>query len=86
MQNQFIIVSRNIHEDIKTKVCDNFMDACAEQMAMLVGAPAELVKTMLKESDILQTKENLERYGRDRICNDEEEAYIFLISGRDKMR
>ena len=87
MNQWFCIVSHNIDEETDVKmVCGDFIEACATQLSMLVGAPVEICKAMLKKEDILTIKKNLETQGRDRISNDEEEVYIFWIPGRDVMR
>ena len=86
MNQWFCIVSHNIDEETNVKmVCGDFIEACATQLSMLVGAPVEICKPMLKEEDILTIKKNLETQGRDRISNDEEEVYIFWIPGREVM-
>ena len=87
MKQWFCIVLRNINEETSTTmVCDDLVEACATQLAVLVGAPADMCKSMLKTKDIEAIKKNLETHGRDRLSNDEEEVYIFWIPGRDVMR
>ena len=44
------------------------------------------MRTILKTEDIETIKKNLETRGIDRLSNDEEEVFIFLIPGRDVMR
>ena len=43
-------------------------------------------ETNLKKEEILQIKENIEKVGRDRLANDEEEVYIFWLPERSFMR
>ena len=87
MKQWFCIVSRNINEETSTTmVCDDFIEACATQLAVLVGASVDMCKPMLKKEDIEAIKKNLETQGRDRLSNDEEEVYMFWIPGRDAMR
>lgn len=87
MKQWFCIVSRNINEETSTTmICDDFVEACATQLAALVGAPVDMCKSMLKTEDIETIKKNLETHGRDRLSNDEEEVFIFWIPGRDSMR
>ena len=86
MKQLFVVVSRNIDEEVKTVVCEDFIEACATQAGMLVGMPADVVKNILKKEEILQFKENIEKVGRDRLANDEEEVYIFWLPERSSMR
>ena len=87
MKQMFCIVSRDLDNETKvTMVCDDFIEACATQLSMLVGAPVEMCKATIKEETVLEIKKNLETVGRDRLCNDEEEVYIFLIPARERMR
>ncbi|MBQ6134303.1 MAG: hypothetical protein IJI65_09140 [Lachnospiraceae bacterium] len=87
MKQMFCIVSRNLDDETKvTMVCDDFIEACATQLSMLVGAPVEMCKPILKEEAILEIKKNIETTGRDRLCNDEEEVYIFWMPSREKIR
>lgn len=86
MKQLFVVVSRNIDEEVKTVVCEDFIEACAAQAGLLVGMPADVMKNLLKKDDILQIKDNLEKVGRDRLANDEEEVYIFWIPERKVMR
>jgi hypothetical protein len=53
---------------------------------MPIGAPPELCAHRLKEEDIMQVKKNPESSGRDRLANDEEEVFIFILPGCNKMR
>ncbi len=87
MKQWFCIVSRNINEETSiTMVCDDFIEACATQLSVLVGAPVDMCKSMLKTEDIEAIRKNLETHGKDRLSNDEEEVFIFWIPGRDVMR
>ena len=86
MKQLFVVVSRNIDEEVKNVVCEDFIEACATQAGMLVGMPADVVKNILKKEEILQSKENIEKVGRDRLANDEEEVYIFWLPERSSMR
>ena len=86
MKQLFVVVSRNIDKEVKTVVCEDFIEACATQAGMLVGMPVDVVKNILKKEEILQIKENIEKVGRDRLANDEEEVYIFWLPERSSMR
>jgi len=86
MKQLFVIVSRDINDSVKTVVVDDFVEACATQLGIITGVPSDIAKATLKNNDIEAVKGNLEKYGRDRLANDEEEVYIFLMPGRDKMR
>ena len=87
MKEWFCIVSRNINEETSTTmICDDFIAACATQLSVLVGVPVDICKSILKTEDIEAIKKNLETRGIDRLSNDEEEVFIFLIPGRDVMR
>ena len=86
MKQLFVIVSRGINDSVKTVVVDDFVEACATQLGILTGVSADIAKVTLKSEDIETVKDNLEKYGRDRLANDEEEVYIFLMPKRDKMR
>ena len=86
MKQLFVVVSRNTDEEVKTVVCEDFVEACATQAGLLVGMPADVMKNLLKRDDILQIKDNLEKNGRDRLANDEEEVYIFWMPERKAMR
>jgi len=57
----------------------------ATQAGLRVGMPADVMKNLLKRDDILQIKDNLEKAGRDRLANDEEEVYIFWMPERNAM-
>ena len=87
MKNLFCVVSRNINDETKTIVCDDLITACANQLGMLVGEPnLDICKELLKVDDVQTVVDNLNNVGRDRLCNDEEEVYIFLLPSKDKMR
>ena len=83
---QFIIVSRNIDGDIKSKICDDLIDACAIQLAFITRTEYFMIKETLKQEDINTVINNLNTYGRDRLANDEEEVYIFLLPARERIR
>ena len=57
--------------------CHDLIEAMATQLCFLVGSPAEIVKTTLKDDDIQKVKANLLSHGRDRIHNSEEESWIY---------
>ena len=71
MKQLFVVVSRNIEEEVKTVVCEDFIEACATQAGMLVGMPADVVKNILKKEEILQIKENIKEWLIDNVrCDD----------------
>ena len=86
LPQQFCIVDRMKGKDPKVMICDNFIDACAIQFGLLVGVDTETAKSMMDQKHFDQTAHNLENSGRDRMANDEEEVYIFLMSGRNDIR
>ena len=86
MTQLFVIISRDINEEVNYAVCEDFDDACAMQLGMLVGVSLEDAKPHLREEDTKIIKNNLEKYGQDRLANDEIEVFIFFITGKEKMR
>ena len=86
IKQKFIIVSRNINNEIKVEVCKDFLDVCATQLGLLVGSDKEIAKNFINEENAMQIKKHLEQFGRDRVANDEEEVYIFLLPEQSKMR
>ena len=86
LPQQFCIVDRMKGKDPKVMICDNFIDACATQFGLLAGVDTETAKSMMDQKHFDQTAHNLEKSGRDRMANDEEEVYIFLMSGRNDIR
>lgn len=87
VKNMFVVVSRNMDEEVRSMITDDFMTACAMQLDMLVGInELDLCKALINPETYESIADNLNKYGRDRICNDEEEVYIFFLCGRKVMR
>ena len=85
VEAKYIIASRNMNGETHTEVSGDLLDAMAKQMGMLVGASGETMVKMV-ESDLEIVKKDLSINGKHRICNDEEEVYIFLLPEKERMR
>ena len=86
--NKHIIVSHNEDDEVDVKETDNFYVACAMQMATLIGSDVETCLPIVrnKKEDLKAILNHLLTDGKDRLCNDEEEVYIFLMRGRKSFR
>ena len=86
--NRYVVVSRNLDGELRVKETDNFYVACAMQMAMLAGTDVKVCMSLVKDKpeDLKTVFKNLLEDGRDRVANDEEEVYIFLLRGRNGFR
>ena len=86
LPQQFCVVDRLIGEEPKVVICNDFIEACATQLGLLVGIEPEMAKPMLAREDIETIIKNFETMGRDRVANDEKEVYIFWMPGRSDIR
>ena len=86
MEQIFIIAQRNLEDEIHIETEKDLTTAIAKQKALLVGAPVEMVRPLINEKEINEVLANLNRMGRDRLCNDEEEVYLFFLPKRNVMR
>ena len=93
MLNQsFIVVHRKLdgYEKIYA-VGSDLNKAICMQKALIVNdsIPEELLAVIgktISSAEAQQIIDNLAKFGYDRMCNDEEEAYIFFMPGRERMR
>ena len=87
MEEWFVIVAHTSENCLGlAEPTTDLEEALAIQLAMLIGCPVEVAALQLSDEIILDAKNCLNEYGRYRICNDEEEVYIFSIPARDTFR
>lgn len=85
MKEHFLVVSRTIDDEIEIlPIFDDLKMALKAQKAIIVGMPIEL--SWVSDKEYKQAEQSLMRNGIDRICNDEQEVYIFRLPSRDFMR
>ena len=93
MLNQsFIVVHRKLdgYEKIYA-VGSDLNKAICMQKALIASdsVPEELLAVIgktISSAEAQQIIDNLAKFGYDRMCNDEEEAYIFFMPGKERMR
>lgn len=87
MKEWFIIVAHTLEDCVgQTEPTTDLKEALATQLAMLVGCPIEVASLQLSDEIILDARACLTQYGKYRICNDEEEVYIFSIPAKETFR
>jgi len=87
MGEWFIIVARTSEDCLGlAEPTTDFKEALAIQLAMLVGCPVEVAAFQLDDEIILDARNCLTQYGRYRVCDDEEEIYIFSIPAKETFR
>ena len=87
-RNHYVVVQRSLSEGTTIKVTHDFYEACALQSAFLTGGDLHLIGAIIRnrQDDLKVIVQNLIDKGVDRLANDEEEVYIFLIRGRLSFR
>ena len=86
VEQRFLVIQRNLDNEINTFVSDNLVDAVASQKALLVGAPVGIVKPTITEKEIDTIVVNLNKFHQDRLATDEEEVLLVLLPKRESMR
>ena len=87
MEEWFVIVAHTIDNCLgQAEPTTDLKEALAIQLAMLIGCPVEVAALQLSDEIISDARNCLTQYGRYRICNDEEEVYIFSIPAKETFR
>ncbi len=86
MEQVFVLVQRNLNGEVNVQTEKDVVAAICKQKAMLVGCDPMMIRATIKEEEINAVIANLEKVGRDRLANDEEEVTIVFFSKRVSVR
>ena len=91
VKDSFIVVHRKEGYEKVYQMGNDLVKAMCYQKALLVSDVVDdnllsIVKSLITEAEISTVVVNLNRIGRDRIANDEEEVYIIFFPERESMR
>ena len=91
IEQSFIVVQRREGFEKVYQIGDDLIKAMCYQKALIgsdivTDMQLSIVRRMITQEEIDVVIENLNKLGRDRIANDEEEVYIIAFFAREKLR
>ena len=87
MKQTLVLIHRWLQEGIIEIIEEDVITAILKQKGLIVEIDdLSILKTITTTEEINKAIVTLNKNGKDRIYNDEEEYYIFFLPERDKLR